>query len=213
MGNLKRISFITIFILMFLAPSLSFAKPIYVVTRPDGSILITSKTPPKGVNAKIYTGNPYYSKMGGGYSYSSTADILRAVRNAKLYSRYQNYIKKFANHYHISESLVKSVIHAESLYNPYAVSKKGALGLMQLMPFVAKEIGVRDPFDPQQNIAGGTKHLATLLRKYNGNRELAVAAYNAGAGAVDKYNGIPPYKETQDYVKKVLALQTRYETF
>ncbi|TGK09028.1 lytic transglycosylase domain-containing protein [Leptospira fletcheri] len=102
----------------------------------------------------------------------------------------------------LDPNLVKSVIRAESGFQTDAVSSKGAQGLMQLMPSTAELLGVEDPLDPAENIAGGTKFLGDLVRKF-GNTDLALAAYNAGPGAVEKYKGIPPYKETKDYVKKV----------
>ena len=104
----------------------------------------------------------------------------------------------------VSPSLVKAVIKNESGYDPDAVSSKGAMGLMQLMPQTAESLGVADPFSPEENIRGGVTMLKNLLSSYKGDYAKAVAAYNAGKDTVDKYNGTPPYKETQDYVKKVI---------
>lgn len=113
--------------------------------------------------------------------------------------------KKASSTYGVSERILKAVAKAESDFSLTAVSKAGAMGIMQLMPATAKELGVSDPFDAEQNIMGGAKLLASNLKEFGGDLKLALAAYNAGSGAVKKYNGIPPYKETQNYVKKIMA--------
>lgn len=116
----------------------------------------------------------------------------------------EDIFKQASQRYGVPLELLKAVGKAESDFDPNAVSRAGAQGVMQLMPGTAKEIGVTDAFDPEQNIMGGAKYLAGLLKKYDGDTRLALAAYNAGSGNVRKYGGIPPFKETQNYVKKVM---------
>jgi soluble lytic murein transglycosylase-like protein len=110
-----------------------------------------------------------------------------------------------ARRHRVDAQLVAAVIAVESGFQSDAVSPKGAMGLMQLMPTTAAELGVTNPFDPKQNIEGGVRHLRALLTRYSGDRRLALAAYNAGVAAVERHRGIPPYSETRAYVRKVLA--------
>lgn len=114
------------------------------------------------------------------------------------------YFKEAASTYGVDENLLRSIARAESNFNPSATSSAGAMGIMQMMPATAAECGVADPYDARQSILGGAQYIAKMLDKYNGNTSLALAAYNAGPGNVDKYNGIPPFEETQNYVQKVL---------
>lgn len=120
-------------------------------------------------------------------------------------SRYGVEIREIATRHGVDPDLVEAVIRAESAFNPRAVSSKGAQGLMQLMPRTASALGVRNAFDPYENIDGGVRHLRYLLDRYPGNVPLALAAYNAGEKAVDYYRGIPPYAETTQYVRRILG--------
>lgn len=124
---------------------------------------------------------------------------------------YRNEVKQLAEKYKIDAALVRAVIHAESAFKVNALSNKGAQGLMQLMPGTARDMGVKNAFDAKQNIEGGVKYLAWLLETFNGDIKLATAAYNAGPGAVKRYNGIPPYAETEVYVERVGILHQRYK--
>ncbi len=110
----------------------------------------------------------------------------------------------------LDSAFVKAVIKQESGFQPKVTSSCGAMGLMQLMPATANSLGVKDAYDPEQNIAGGTKYLKGLLDRFGGDKSLALAAYNAGPNAVKKYNGIPPYKETQNYVKNIMSMYQKY---
>ncbi|WP_299871527.1 transglycosylase SLT domain-containing protein [uncultured Cocleimonas sp.] len=139
--------------------------------------------------------------------YCSVGKIESFKKKLKTYNQL---ISKYSQKYGVSESLIKAVITAESCFNSSAVSPVGAQGLMQLMPATAARFGVLDSFDPEQNIQGGTKYLKFLLSYYDQYIQKAVAAYNAGEGAVDKYQGIPPYKETINYVSKVSQLHKIY---
>ena len=120
--------------------------------------------------------------------------------------RYAREIRESAERHGVSRELVEAVIQVESAFNPLAVSPKGAQGLMQLMPRTASALGVKNVFDPRENIEGGVRHLRHLIGRFPGDLPRAIAAYNAGEGAVDSFQGIPPYAETREYVKKVLLL-------
>lgn len=126
-------------------------------------------------------------------------------RSTTRYHRYDRHIREAAALYHMPESLVRAVISVESDYDPNVVSRAGAQGLMQLMPFVSKGMGVTNPFDPRQNIFGGVRFLRILANQFAGDLVLTIASYHAGAGAVRKYGGIPPYQTTQKYVRWVLS--------
>ena len=119
-------------------------------------------------------------------------------------------VQQNAQIWQVDPALIKSVIANESSFDANATSPVGAQGLMQLMPETAATLGVRNPYDPAQNVAGGTRYLRSLLDRFNGDTRLAVAAYNAGPGAVEKYGDVPPYSETQNYVQNVLGSLDRY---
>jgi soluble lytic murein transglycosylase len=184
---------------------------------------------PKGLCAEIYsyvdkngvmhftntpTANKYSSKK-----YRYIGNEIASIRYMRMPKQFTNYdskkyddiIKKASKLHGIKYELVKAIIHAESCFNPNAVSPAGACGLMQLMPENIEKFNVCDPFDPHENIMAGTKFFRQLLDRYDSDIKLTLAAYNAGPGAVDQYRGIPPYRETQDYVSRVLDYYSSYK--
>ncbi|HUE85368.1 MAG TPA: lytic transglycosylase domain-containing protein [Vicinamibacterales bacterium] len=141
---------------------------------------------------------------GSTYAVHGVSEIRTTRPAARVDGRYDDLIEQYARAHGVSPALVRAVIQAESGFNPRAVSTKGAMGLMQLMPATARELGVSDPFHPADNIRGGVTYLARLLTRYEDNVELALAAYNAGPANVERYgNRVPPFRETRDYVRKI----------
>lgn len=151
---------------------------------------------------------PVSGKTSSSFSFPSPVSLpqLSLIKNdTATNGKIDDIIKKAAQLYQIPEKLIRSVIQHESNFNPNAVSRSGASGLMQLMPSTARSMGAENIFDPEQNILAGSKYLRNLMDKYDGNIGLTLAAYNAGPGNVDKFGGIPPFKETMNYVKKVTS--------
>lgn len=178
-----------------------YTKPIYKFTAKNG-VTSFSDIAPTDVYYQIANLGCYACKLTSQVDWQTT----------RLYHQdYNKEIQAAALKHSVDIALVKAIIHAESHFRVQAVSKQGAQGLMQLMPATARELGVSDPFNAEDNIEGGVKHLARLTKKYFGNVQLAAAAYNAGEGAVQKFRGIPPYPETKMYVERVTILYQRYQ--
>lgn len=211
-------------LVLILFPALLQAETIKRIQNADGSVEFSNVGASSGQHTVIYK-----SQTGEGFVFSDqkprhgSFEILKyscfacnpdsridwhTIRlNTASYVTEVNHI---AFKYQVDPALVRAVIHAESAFNVKALSNKGAQGLMQLMPGTARDLGVSNAFDANQNIEGGVKYLAGLLKQFDGDIKLATAAYNAGPNAVRKYNGIPPYAETKVYVERVGILHQRY---
>jgi len=177
---------------------------VYKLERKGGITEYTNVKPKGGAFAVLFT----YIATCVACDLHSKIDFARTALHL---DSYKDEIAAAASDFGVDSALLHAVIHAESAFNPMALSNKGAQGLMQLMPGTAADMGVADAFDATQNIRGGARYLATLLKAFNGDATLATAAYNAGPGAVQKYNGIPPYDETKVYVQRVATLRDRYQ--
>ena len=180
---------------------------VYRIVRKDGSVEYTNLRPPAGNGAHAVTML---------FSYIATCvacDVRSPIRWGSVslnLTAYADVIRAASVEYGVDEAFLRAIIHAESAFNPRALSIKGAQGLMQLMPGTASDMGVLDAFNTEQNIRGGARYLGLLLHDFGGNERLAAAAYNAGPGAVQRYSGVPPYAETRVYVERVATLRKRY---
>lgn len=183
---------------------LQAGQTIYQLRDSNGTTVLTNR---KNKYAHLKVEKKTYYPDSNIHSYSNWGSNEAAVlpSYSKNKNAFDSIIKHAAQQHGISEGLIKAVMHTESGFNIYARSPVGAQGLMQLMPATAQRFNVSNAYDPHQNIMAGAKYLSWLLKRFNGNTHLALAGYNAGEGNVTKYGGIPPFRETQDYVRRVLS--------
>jgi len=188
-------------------PIAAQAGNMYIYKDKGGQVLLTNVNPSgnfdkftKKVKVSYYKDSKIYDGSNSSYDYGSSTASSSGSRNS-----YDSYIRASAERHGVDPALMKAMMHTESAFNPNARSPVGAQGLMQLMPATARRFKVSNPWNPADNIEGSAKYIAWLMRRFNNNVEFAVAGYNAGEGNVDKYNGIPPFKETRNYVKSVMS--------
>ncbi len=184
--------------------SQSVLAEVYKFTDKDGIVHYTNVRPPGQQKVKTFSFPCYASDPTCNQLDWEKIPLNRAAFNEE--------IEAAAEVFAVDDALIRAIIHAESAYQPEALSPKGAQGLMQLMPATQEELQIVDVFDPLSNIEGGTLYLSRLLEQFDQSVELATAAYNAGPGAVHKYGGVPPYKETREYVRRVKILYRRYRS-
>ena len=184
--------------LLFLVLTIGLASPaaaqIYSWRDADGKLVLSDQP-------RVDRGTMSTYAVSGAATIRATKPLVPSLKSAL----YDASINEHSQRLGVSADLVRAVIQVESAFNPSAVSTKGAMGLMQLMPATAVELGVSNPFEPDQNIRGGVTYLKRLLDRYDHKVELALAAYNAGMGNVEKYGDVPPFKETRAYVKKITS--------
>lgn len=191
-----------VFIFIFSLISMPSQADIYKYVDKHGRVILTDKP--------THTGYKRLVKTWKGWEEAKLPKNFNWVKNQR---KFDSTIRSVAKMYKLPHTLLHAVITAESSYNPDAISRAGAVGLMQLMPATAKQYGVSNRRDPKQNIYGGSRYLRYLLKLFKNDLKLALAAYNAGEGTVKKYgNKIPPYKETRNYVKKVIKYYKKYRS-
>lgn len=174
-----------------------------------GKILLTDKPMAHLKLASVAPSTMKYlanHKLLGQKAPKSSKPSASSDKKLQHFTRYNRTIKRAASKYKLDRRLVSAVVEVESQFNPMALSKSGAMGLMQLMPSTANQLGVENPFNPEQNIEGGTKYLRYLIERFKGNITHAIAAYNSGPLNVEKYGSVPPFKQTQRYVKKIYSI-------
>lgn len=201
---MKTISKVIIILTLLLNAAPTWAEQFSIVKGVGKSMLITNRKQTRGEVVKHFSLRAFdkvaFSKVNIRFS-------KRCYKN----KNYDRIINAAAMRYKVDPALVKAVMHAESSFNACAKSPKGAIGLMQLMPATARYLGVKNPYEPRENVRGGVKYLSQLMLRYKGDIKLSLAAYNAGPGSVSQYGGVPPYTETRAYINRVLSLHKHYK--
>ncbi len=202
-GTIRLVAGVALVSLLHMTPAQPTLAEIYIYHGPNGERLVSDRPPADDDGS--------YRLVSKRDTLSNAGHILakRPISNGGP-RRFNQYISAAGNQYNVDPALIEAVIQVESAFNPNAVPKKGATGLMQLMKATASQYKVKNRFNPRENIYAGVKHLRYLMNRFDGEIPLVLAAYNAGATTVDKYNGIPPYPETRRYVTKVMGYHDRF---